>query len=123
MAHLEEALGRFEACLYREPPKTSGSVKDIAALVVSARQELASLIGDLIAASRDDSRLQKNPAFAEQFSARLFDMRQCLGKLQSDWRAVQIAENPQGYQVAAMPVATANRAFVNWAKHELSVLA
>ena len=120
MAELDRILGEAQEThrQMQEAVKTSGdrAVRDI----VRLRTRFATLVAEMMASIKADSRLQAKPDVAREFEAKFFEMRQALAQHQAKWRSTNIDEDPAGYRRSTDELGRKQDDFYTWAKNILS---
>lgn len=120
MAELDMVLGRLEringdiySAVRRNDKQRN---KDLLAL----RGEFSGETGNLIREIASDPRLAGRPELADEFSNRLFDIRQALAAHQAKWRSVNIDESHDDYVAATGTINNAINDYIRWAKGQLA---
>lgn len=122
MTELDRILGEAQDTrqLMRDAIRYSG--EGVAHDIVSLRTRLTSLIVEMMAAIKTDSRLQADAEIAREFEARFFEMRQTQAQHHGKWRTTSIEQDPASHRRETEEMGRRHDEFYDWAKSTLSSL-
>ena len=119
MAELDSCLTEAERVFRQMQSLAASGDEDGKREVVRLRSRYAMLMLDLRQARKGDTRLQSNPALAQEFDRRIGQVGKLLAEHQSKWRVDAIEGDPAGYLESARKLSSAQDEFYTWVRSDL----